>query len=109
MRGRRVGRRRRARAPERTKAAKTKVTLNLKQGRCCPPEGRARLSCNNITEIPGQCTTQANARCASSYSTPMALSHGARIELALAEIGEKTAPNYAYYAGKYKLVPSTIS
>jgi len=40
---------------------------------------------------------------------PMALSHDARIELALAEIGEETAPNYAYYARKHELVPSTLS
>ena len=39
----------------------------------------------------------------------MALSHDARIELALAEIGEETAPNYAYYARKHELVPSTLS
>jgi hypothetical protein len=45
----------------------------------------------------------------SSYSTPMALSHDARIELALAEIGEETAPNYSYYARKHELVPSTLS
>ena len=39
----------------------------------------------------------------------MALSHDARIELALAEIGEENAPNYTQYARKYKLVPSTLS
>jgi hypothetical protein len=32
----------------------------------------------------------------------MALSHDARIELALAEIGEETAPNYAHFARKYE-------
>ena len=44
-----------------------------------------------------------------SYSTSMALSHDARIELALAEIGEETAPNYAHYARKHELVLSTLS
>jgi hypothetical protein len=44
-----------------------------------------------------------------SYSTSMALSHGARIALALAEIGAENAPNYAHYARKHELVPSTLS
>jgi hypothetical protein len=39
----------------------------------------------------------------------MALSHDARIALALAEIGSENAPNYSYYAEKYELVPSTLS
>jgi hypothetical protein len=39
----------------------------------------------------------------------MALSHDARIALALAEIGSETAHNYAYYARKHELVPSTLS
>ena len=39
----------------------------------------------------------------------MALSHDARIALALAEIGEENAPNYAYYAKKYELDRSTLS
>ena len=39
----------------------------------------------------------------------MALSHDARIALALAEIGSENAPNYAYYARKHELVPSTLS
>src|ERR1700731_4059344 len=39
----------------------------------------------------------------------MALSHDARMELALAEIGEEIAPNYSYYARKHELVPSTLS
>jgi hypothetical protein len=39
----------------------------------------------------------------------MALSHNARIVLALAEIGSENAPNYAYYARKHELVPSTLS
>jgi hypothetical protein len=46
---------------------------------------------------------------ASSYSTAMALSHDAQIELALAEIGEEIAPNYTYYAEKHELVLSTLS
>jgi hypothetical protein len=44
-----------------------------------------------------------------SYSTSMALSHDARIELALAEIGAENAPNYSHYAKKHELVPSTLS
>jgi hypothetical protein len=40
---------------------------------------------------------------------PIALSHDARIELALVEIGEEVAPNYAYYARKHELVLSTLS
>jgi hypothetical protein len=44
-----------------------------------------------------------------SYSTTMALSHDARIELALAEIGSENKPNYAEYARKHELVPSTLS
>jgi len=39
----------------------------------------------------------------------MALSHDARIALALAEIGSENAPNYAHYARKHELVPSTLS
>jgi hypothetical protein len=46
---------------------------------------------------------------ASSNSTPIDQSHKARIELALADIGDQIAPNYAEYARKYKLVPSTLS
>jgi hypothetical protein len=43
------------------------------------------------------------------HSTSMALSHDARIALALAEIGAENAPNYAEYARKHELVPSTLS
>jgi len=43
------------------------------------------------------------------YSTSMALSHDARIELALAEIGAENAPNYSYYAKKHELVLNTLS
>jgi hypothetical protein len=39
----------------------------------------------------------------------MALSHDARIALALAEIESENALNYAYYAGKHELVLSTLS
>jgi hypothetical protein len=39
----------------------------------------------------------------------MALSHDARIALALAEIGLENKPNYAEYARKHELVPSTLS
>jgi hypothetical protein len=39
----------------------------------------------------------------------MALSHDARIALALAEIGSENKPNYAEYARKHELVPSTLS
>jgi len=39
----------------------------------------------------------------------MALSHDARIALALAEIGAENAPNYAEYVRKHELVPSTLS
>jgi hypothetical protein len=46
---------------------------------------------------------------ASSYSTTMDQSHDARIALAIADIGDQIAPNYAEYARKYKLVPSTLS
>ena len=40
---------------------------------------------------------------------PMDQSHDARIALAIADIGDQIAPNYAEYARKYKLVPSTLS
>jgi hypothetical protein len=39
----------------------------------------------------------------------MALSHDAWIALALAEIGLENKPNYAEYARKHELVPSTLS
>jgi hypothetical protein len=35
--------------------------------------------------------------------------HDARIALAIAEIGDQNAPNYAEYARKYKLDRSTLS
>ena len=35
--------------------------------------------------------------------------HDARIALAIAEIGDQKAPNYAYYARKHKLDRSTLS
>lgn len=38
----------------------------------------------------------------------MALSHDARIAMAVAEIGSENAPNYDYYARKHELVPSTL-
>jgi hypothetical protein len=43
-----------------------------------------------------------------SYSTSTVLSHDARIALAFAEIDIENAPNYAHYARKYELVPSTL-
>jgi hypothetical protein len=46
---------------------------------------------------------------ASPIQLPMDQSHDARIALAIADIGDQIAPNYAEYARKYKLVPSTLS
>ena len=46
---------------------------------------------------------------ASPIHLPMDQSHDARIALAIADIGDQIAPNYAEYARKYELVPSTLS
>src|ERR1700722_16112542 len=40
---------------------------------------------------------------------PMEPNHDARIASAIAEIGDKTAPNYAHYARKHKVDRSTLS
>ena len=39
---------------------------------------------------------------------PMEPDHDTRIALAITDIGDQIAPNYAEYARKYKLVPSTL-
>jgi hypothetical protein len=43
------------------------------------------------------------------YSTPIDQSHDAQIALAIADIGDQIAPNYAEYARKYELDRSTLS
>jgi hypothetical protein len=59
---------------------------------------------------PSQCTIFTDFRPLPQPTlTSMALSHDARIALALAEIGLENKPNYAEYARKHELVPSTLS
>jgi hypothetical protein len=59
---------------------------------------------------PSQCTIFTDFRPLPQPTlTSMALSHDARIALALAEIGSENKPNYAEYARKHELVPSTLS
>ena len=59
---------------------------------------------------PSQCTIFTDFRpLLQPTLSAMALSHDARMALALAEIGSENKPNYAEYARKHELVPSTLS
>jgi hypothetical protein len=59
---------------------------------------------------PSQCTIFTDFRpLLQPTLSSMALSHDARIALALAEIGSEIKPNYAEYVRKHELVLSTLS